>query len=100
MVAFEVSVNGKRRYLAGHDDAQFLQIEMTGNFLGRGVFGVNGFVALPTAREGQLETLSYPGELLSVGDEVTIRIIEVDRADHPTKHNMGEGSMRIVADAE
>jgi hypothetical protein len=60
MVALEVSVNGKRRYVAGHADARMVNI--------------------------------------SVGDEVTIRIIEVDHADLPTERSTGDGSVEIVAD--
>jgi hypothetical protein len=43
--------------------------------------------------------LSYPNDRLSVGDELTIRIIQVDRADPPMKRNTGDGSVEIVADA-
>jgi hypothetical protein len=103
MIAFEVSVNGERRYVAGHTDARMLSIWMHGNFTVLPVvhksFGVHTSIAVPGAAEGDLHTLSYPGNRLSVGDEVTIRIIEVDRADPPTKRNTGEGSVEIVADA-
>ena len=102
MVAFEVLVNGKRRYVAGHTDAHFLQIEMTGTFpaTASGVFAVHGFFALPATKEDQLESSSYPSERVSVGDQVTIRVIEVDRADPPTKWNDAGGSMEIVAEAK
>jgi hypothetical protein len=103
MVAFEVSINGERRYVAGHADAQALNIWMHGSFpiIGsvRGLFGVHGSVAIPAANEGQSETLSYPSDCLSVGDEVTIRIVDVDQVDSPTKRNSGKGSVEIVADA-
>jgi hypothetical protein len=103
MIAFEISVNGKRRYAAGHADAQALNIWMHGSFPAiatvRGLFGVHGSVAIPAAKQGQSETLSYPSDRLAVGDEITIRIIEIDHADLPTKRNTGEGSVEIVADA-
>jgi hypothetical protein len=62
-------------------------------------FGVLGSVAVPSTAEGGLHTLPYPEDRLSVGDEVTIRIIEVDRADPPMEQNTGDGSVEIVADA-
>ncbi len=104
MVAFEVSVNGKRRYVAGHADARILNISMHGSLLALAAmpassFGVLGWVAVPGTGEGGLHTLSYPEDHLSVGDELTIRIIEVDRADLPAKRNTGDGSVEIVADA-
>jgi hypothetical protein len=104
MVAFEVSVNGKRRYVAGHADAQMLNIWMHGSLPALAAvpgssFGVLGSVAVPGTAEGGLHTLSYPNDRLSVGDELTIRIIQVDRADPPMKRNTGDGSVEIVADA-
>jgi hypothetical protein len=100
MVAFEVSVNGKRRYVAGHPDAQMLNICVTGSRPAiAGLFGVHGLVAVPSKAEGELDTLSYPNDRLSVGDEVTIRIVEVDRADPPVKGNTGKGSVEFIADA-
>jgi hypothetical protein len=103
MVAFEVSINGKRRYVAGHGDAQALNIWMHASFpriapVG-GLFGVHGSVAVSSATEGQCETLSYPSDRLAVGDEVTIRIVEVGQADLPAKQNTGKGSVEIVGDA-
>jgi len=102
MVGFEVSVNGKRRYVAGHAQAQSLHIWMHGGFPAiaavRGLFGVHGSVAIPAANPRQSETLSYPSDRLGIGDEVTIRIVEVDRADPPTRRNTGAGSVEIVAD--
>jgi hypothetical protein len=62
-------------------------------------FGLLASVAVPSTSESGLDTLSYPNDRLSVGDEVTIRIIEVDRADPPMKRHAGEGSVEIVADA-
>lgn len=93
MVAFEVLVNGRRRYVAGHPDAQTLSIWVRGAFPGLtavpAFLGMHGVVGLPSpsAGEGQLETLTYPGDQLAIGDEVTIRIIEVDRADPPSKQS-------------
>ena len=89
MIALEVSVNGKRRYVAGHIDAGTL-----------GVI-VRGYRPFPEAPfhsalecfmrlivEGpqqQGDMLPYPTDRLSVGDEVTVRIVEVDSADPPSK---------------
>lgn len=91
MIAFEVFVNGSLRYVAGHRDAHVLSLWLRS--VCRGAAGVptstymhaHVGVPNPAADAGQLDTLTYPNDPLSIGDEVTIRIVDVDSADPPTK---------------
>jgi hypothetical protein len=89
MIAFEVSINGKRRYVAGHQDARILTLWVNGsvsNIPGIPIsLGILGTVAVPAATDGQFETLLYPRDPLSVGDEIVIRVVDADRADEPRK---------------
>ena len=65
MVAFEVTINGQRRYIAGHLEAKMLNVMFSGAAdIGatRISVGVHGFVAVPGGPNGQLTTLSYPSD--------------------------------------
>jgi hypothetical protein len=44
-----------------------------------------GVVGVPVEGRQQTDSLPYPSDRLSVGDEVTVRIVEIDRADPPSK---------------
>ena len=92
MLAFEVTVNGKRRYVAGHVDAQSVQLILWGS---DGAAGINTFVAVPNDSPGGLATLSYAAERIAIGDELTIRIVDVEASDAPVERNDGEGSYQI-----
>jgi hypothetical protein len=88
MVALEVSVNGKRRYVAGHIDASSLVVMVQvirpvpqAPALPR----LLGVVGVPVEGRQQTDSLPYPSDRLSIGDEVTVRIVEVDSADPPSK---------------
>ena len=96
MLAFEITVNGKRRYVAGHVDAQSVQLILWGNprFDPAGL--LNAFVAVPNDSPGGLATLSYESARVSMGDEVTIRIVDVEAADVPVERNDGQGAYEIV----
>ena len=87
MVALEVSVNGKRRYVAGHIDAGTLAVIVRGYrpFPEAPCHCVlDGFVTVRVEDRPQGGVLPYPTDRLSVGDEVTVRIVEVDSADPPS----------------
>ena len=99
MLAFEVTVNGKRRYVAGHADEQFLQLILWGNNgVERGA-SINTFVAVPADCPGGLATLSYQSEQIGIGDELTVRIVDVEAADVPLDRNDGHGDYRIEIEA-
>ena len=96
MLAFEVSINGKREYVAGHPDEQSLHLTLWGgNNFGSAAASVNTFVAVPHNSPGGLATLSYPSRPLTTGDEVTIRVVDVATADAPLERNDGDGSYQI-----
>jgi hypothetical protein len=87
MLALEVSINGKRRYVAGHRDARMLTVWVHGNLAipGSISFGMLGTVAIPGKAEGELDTLSYAHDALSLGDEVVVRLVDVGTPDTPDK---------------
>jgi hypothetical protein len=87
MIALEVSLNGNRRYVAGHIDASSLVVMVQvirpvpqAPALSR----LHGVVGVPVEGRQQTDSLPYPTDRLSVGDEVTVRIVEVDSADSPS----------------
>ena len=96
MLAFEVSINGKRQYLAGHLDAQSLHLIVWGSAqFGQPMASVNTSLAVPNTSPGGLATLSYDSRPLAIGDELTVRIVDVAAFDAPTERNDGDGSFRI-----
>ncbi len=96
MLALEVSVNGQRRYIVGHAESQMLKVIVSGNrrFLSA---GVGAFVVVSEGADVNLATLAYEDVRLGVGDEVVVRVVDVETADQPTKRNTPEGSVRIEA---
>ncbi|KGF73173.1 hypothetical protein DO97_02365 [Neosynechococcus sphagnicola sy1] len=95
MLAFEVTVNGKRRYVAGHVDAQSVQLMLWGGDRFVPVASLNTFVAIPNDSPGGLATLSYEPERMAIGDELRIRIVDVEAPDVPVKRSDGEGNYQI-----
>jgi hypothetical protein len=96
MLAFEVSINGKRRYVAGHADAQMMYVIVSANRHAHGA-GVSAFIAIPHANSGGSATLSYQNDFLSLGDEITLRVVDVVTADPPVRISTGDGSVVIEA---
>lgn len=95
MLTFEVSINGTRRYLAGHPAQQSLHLMVWGG--NRGAASVATSVAVPGEGPSGVATLSYDSLPLAVGDELTIRILDAAAADRPSKRNDGDGSVVIEA---
>ena len=95
MLAFEVTVNGKRRYVAGHPDEQSLQLILWGNNRFERAASINTFVNVPNDSLGGLAMLSYKSEHVAIGDELTIRIVDVEAPDTPVRRNDGGGSYQI-----
>jgi len=96
MLALEVSVNGQRRYVAGHADSQMLKVIISGNRQFSSA-GIGAFVAVPEGLKSDLATLSYEDLRLAIGDEVVVRVVDVQAADRPAKRNTGQGAVRIEA---
>jgi protein involved in polysaccharide export with SLBB domain len=96
VLAFEVSVNDQRRYIAGHAGSQMLHVVISGN---RQSFtaGVHAFVAVPQSGKSDLATLSYGDIRLSVGDVVSVRVVDVEAVDQPAQRNTGQEGVRIEA---
>ena len=65
---------------------------------GQGVAAIHTSIGVHTP--GQMATLSYPNEQLSIGDEVTIRIVATDKPDPPTKRTTESGTVEIVSDQD
>jgi hypothetical protein len=99
MLAFEVTVNGTRRYVAGHVNEHFLQLILWGNNGFERGGSINTFVAVPNDSPGGLATLSYPSERIAIGDEVSIRIVDVETPDAPLTRNDGQGDYQIEIEA-
>jgi hypothetical protein len=100
MLTFEVSINGKRQYVAGHPDGQTLHLTVFGGNNFQPAASVTTFVAVPDNSPGALESLSYATRSLTVGDELTIRIVDAATADPPLKRSdrerdHGDGSYQI-----
>jgi hypothetical protein len=95
MLAFEVSVNGKRRYVAGHAQAHSLHLILWGNNRFERGASVTTSVNVPHDVPGGFATLSYDSEQIAIGDELTIRVIDAEAVDSPVKRNDGEGSYKI-----
>ena len=96
MLALEVSVNGQRRYIAGHADSQMLKVMVSGNRQ-FSFAGLSAFVAVTQGANPTLETLAYEDVRLAVGDEVVVRVVNVEAADQPAQRHAGAGSVRIEA---
>ncbi len=100
MLAFDVLLNGKKMMLAGFEDwdvlhailsAHHAQEEGADDELEMSVGGL----ALPRI-EGQHEHVRWARLRLSIGDEVTIRLVEVSRADTPKKRRPVSDRQRAV----
>ncbi len=89
MLAFDVLLNGKKTMLAGFEDWDVLHAILSAHRLREegadDEFEMSvGGLALPRI-EGQHEHVRWARLRLSIGDEVTIRLLEVSRADTPKK---------------
>jgi hypothetical protein len=89
MIAFEITINGKKFLVAGIDDWDSIHTNIMAlressdddtDFFDIKVGGLAKEV-----EEGKLEHVRWPATNLNVGDEVIIRIIETDNADEPIK---------------
>jgi hypothetical protein len=99
MLALEVSINGKRQYLAGHPDERSLHLILWGSNQVGPRASVTTSVAVPNNSPGGLATLSYDSLPLSIGDELTIRIVDATTPDAPAERNDGDGSHKIKIEA-
>ena len=95
MLAFEVTINGKRQYVAGHRDEQSLHLILWGSSQFVPAASVNTSVNVPNDSPGGLATLSYDSLPLAIGDELTIRVVDSAAPDAPVKRNDGDGSYKI-----
>jgi len=86
MIAFEVFINGQKRFTAGGPEYQYLSGMLTlfnTQFPKPDdvsiLFSMNG-----TKSEPLVEVVgTWPGEQLTVGDRVEIRVVEVAEVDAP-----------------
>ncbi len=98
MLAFEVSLNGKKTVLAGFEDWEILHAILTAQRAGEKIsndemdISVSGLAQSRVV--GQLEHERWGRLSLSVGDEVTIRLVEVSRADTPKKRYRSDKSVQ------
>jgi hypothetical protein len=81
MRCFEILVNGKRVALVGHEAAERLTAEIETN---RNIdVAVVDLVAEFPVRQAHATYASWPGQTLKMGDEITIRVVDVPSADEP-----------------
>ncbi len=94
MIAFKVSINGKKKFLAGIDDWDSLHAvimalradtEEDDHIINLKIGGV-----LQNVEPGKLENARWPHLDLKIGDEVSITIKEVDIADKPSERNQSD----------
>ena len=84
MIAFEIYVNGKKRFTAGGDYPQLtttlmlIHTKLPKPNDASILFSTNGIKADERVKVG-----SWPADELSVGDRVEIRIVEVSEVDAP-----------------
>jgi hypothetical protein len=95
MLAFEVSINGTRQYVAGHPDERSLHLILWGSNQFGPRTSVNTSVTVPNNSPSGLATLSYDSLPLRIGDELTIRIVDATAPDAPAERNDGGGSYKI-----
>jgi hypothetical protein len=81
MIAFEVSVNGKKVCVAGADRVVGVSVDWTGRTPDRILFAAGGI----TTEGGQAHHCAWMVPTIGIGDEVTIRVVETDTPD-PAVH--------------
>jgi hypothetical protein len=81
MRCFEILVNGKRVAVIGHKEAQRLTASVETNPHIE-VAAVDLVAELPL-RNAHVTHASWPDQTLKVGDELTVRVVDVPSADAP-----------------
>ena len=89
MLCFEISINGEWKYTAGIDDAE--QLEARLETLGSSDEVVFSVTAFPPSERSYPHFANWGTAPCSVGDEVRIRLVDVDKPDLPRHSNYGEG---------
>jgi hypothetical protein len=112
VIVLEVFLNGKRFARAGTDDMGVLSTHVTGvGKLGSKSRGTQGAPqnydldlhvgGLTCRRKGPDEHLRWgPRKTLKVGDEITIRILEAQEADVPSRNIPRKGEVKNPTDRE
>ena len=83
MLAFEVSKNGDVMYVAGMDKWSSMTTIIRAMDHPRMGKGVTLYTAIPGSSGGPPKSLDWGQLLLTIGDEITIRIVETDETDPP-----------------
>jgi hypothetical protein len=94
VLALQIKVNGSHRYVVGYASAQMLTLHVWGDCTARDAHATAG-ASVPTGNGGEMVTLAYEPVRLSIGDEITVRLVEVSEADSPTRENTGGESFRL-----
>lgn len=94
MLAFEVSLNGKVLYVAALTDGITLQTNVSAFALPMTARHIAVTTAIPSSPEGPAEALWWGRHALSVGDTVSVRIIEVDKTDPPQRMSEATAALR------
>ena len=81
MIAFEILVNGQRVCVAGASAVVGQTLSWTPNMKNNARLSVGGI----DKREAGDDMVSWPVPSIVVGDEITIRVIETDAVDEPTR---------------
>ena len=89
MIAFEIKINGQKFVTAGFDDWDLLHVHATAN-RDRGANGENEYEISAGGLASQMmpgkhEHVRWGRRVLSIGDEVTIKLVNIPSADAPLK---------------
>lgn len=89
MIAFEIKLNGKKLVVAGIEDWDLIHANIMArrgvNDNSDNIYDLKIFGLPQQIEEGKLEHARWPETKLNVGDEVSIKIVEVDAAEKPLK---------------
>lgn len=89
MIAFEIKINEEKFATAGFDDWGLLHVHVLAH-RGRGPNGENEYEISADglanqAAPGKYEHVRWGKHALSIGDEVTLRLVDIPSADAPLK---------------
>ncbi|HWB11137.1 MAG TPA: hypothetical protein VG826_18050 [Pirellulales bacterium] len=104
MICFDILVNGRKLCTAGVGDpgtlhAHIIWVLRHGQFDYSGTPGTDDeTIGLTVDGDsyGRQECLSWPNTNLKAGDEVTIRVVDLESADEPTRVKMDEQTIRRI----
>jgi len=83
MLAFEVSLNGERLYLAGIHEWRCLSTRIEAIMMHQLRDPLRLITSVPRSADGPPNMLHWGTQALKVGDTITVKIIDSDDVDEP-----------------